>query len=132
MFGNWPLPIGSVHRSGYIARPDSAGKFPVVLVMPSLNGLSSYEKDLCRTLARSGVAAVALDFYRDGDSPLDSYNRLPDARALTDIDEVHDFLLSDDITWNAGTQLGVIGLDVGGRFAILTAATRPWVRSSIR
>ena len=131
MFGRWPLPIGSGHRSGYIARPDSAGKFPVVMVMPSLDGLGSYEKDLCRTLARSGIAAIAPDFYRDGDSPLDSYNRLADSRALTDIDEVYDFILSDDITWNVGTGLGLIGLDVGGRFAILASATRPWVRSLV-
>jgi carboxymethylenebutenolidase len=131
MYGSWPLPIGSTHRSGYIARPDAAGRFPVVLVLPSLNGLTSFEKDICRILARSGIAAVAPDFYREGDSPLAAYNQVGDARVMTDIDEIHDFIGSPDVDWNVNDELGVLGLDVGGRFGLIASATRGWVKSLV-
>ena len=130
LYGGWPIPIGAGHRTGYISRPDGAGKFPVVLVLPSLDGLTSFEKDLCRRLARNGLAAIAIDFYREqhGD-PVDSYNSLADSRAVTDLDEVHEFVISDDVDWAISGGTGVLGIDVGGRFALVAAATRPWVRS---
>lgn len=131
MYGSWPLPIGSEHRSGYIARPDAAGRFPVVLVLPSLNGLSSFEKDMCRTLARSGIVAISPEFYRHEVSSLQAYNSLDDARAITDIDELHDFIISSDVDWNVSADIGVLGTDVGGRFGIITAGTRPWVKSLV-
>jgi len=131
MYGSWPLPVGSQHRPGYIARPDAAGRFPVVLVLPSLNGLTSFEKDMCRTLARSGFVAISLEFYRGDVSPLESYSTLDDARAITDIDELHDFIVSSDVDWNVSADVGVLGTDVGGRFAIIAAGTRPWVKALV-
>jgi carboxymethylenebutenolidase len=129
LYGPWPIPIGSSLRTAYIARPDAAGRFPVTLVLPTLDGLSGFEKDLCRTLARSGVAAIALDFYRRKGDPLEAYHELPDWRAMTDLDEVQEYVASDDVTWAVTDQLGILGLDIGGRFGIVAAATRPWVRA---
>lgn len=130
MSGSWPLPIGAAHRTGYLARPTVAGRFPVIVVLPSLEGPRSFEKDLCRRLARNGFAAVAIDLYREGwADALEEYNSLTDARALADLDEVVDFLFSPDIDWAAGPQVGVVGVDVGGRFGLVSAATRSWVRS---
>lgn len=132
LYGSWPLPIGSGHRTGYISRPDAAGKFPVVLVLPSIDGLSSSEKEMCRRLARSGITGIALDFYReDLDEPLTAYEKLTDHRALTDIDEVHDFVISNDVDWAVSGGIGILGIDVGGRFGLIRAATRPWVRSLV-
>lgn len=130
MFGSLPIPVGVDHRTGYLARPDEAGKFPVVVVLPDLGGLDSFEKDLCRRLARSGLAAIAIDLYRVGDDPLSAYNDLSDTRALTDLDEVHEFIMSDDIGWNAGDRVGLLGLDVGGRFALLKSSMAGWVASA--
>lgn len=130
MYGSWPLPIGSGHRTGYIARPDVGGRFPVVMVLSSINGLKSTEKDLCRRLARSGVAAIAFDSYRaPEEDPIAAYDDLSDERAITDIDEIQAFVASDDVDWAISGDVGVLGLDVGGRFALIAAATRPWVRS---
>jgi len=129
MYGGWPIPIGSGLRTGYLARPDSAGKYPVVLVLPTVAGLSGFEKDLCRALARSGVVAIGIDFYRQRGDPLESYHALTDSRAMTDLDEVHEFVESDDVGWAVSGDLGVLGLDVGGRFGIIAAATRPWIRA---
>ena len=129
LYGRWPIPIGVSHRDGYIARPDESGRFPVVAVLPGLSGLGSFEKDTCRRLARAGFAAVSLDMYRGHDDPLAAYHDLADARAMTDLDELHEFIASEDVDWNQGTEIGMLGTDVGGRFALIGAATRPWVKS---
>lgn len=129
MYGGWPLPIGSTQRTEYLARPDAAGRFPVVLVLPALGGLSGFEKDLCRMLARWGVAAIGVDFYRRKGDPLEAYHHLSDGRALTDLDEIHGFIVSDDVHWAVSGEVGILGIDVGGRFGIIAAATRPWVKS---
>ncbi len=131
MYGAWPIPIGTAHRTGYVARPDEAGRFPVVIVVPDLNGLNSFEKDLCRQLARVGIAAVAVDLYRSDGDPLGAYNSLSDTRALTDLDETYEFVTSDDVLWNAGEKVGLLGLDVGGRFALAKAARSSWVASLV-
>ncbi len=129
MYGGWPLPIGSSLRTQYLARPDAAGRFPVVLVIPTLNGLSGFEKDLCRMFARWGLVAIAVDSYRQKGDPLDAYESLSDRQALIDLDEVHEFIVSDDVTWAVGGDLGILGVDVGGRFGIIAASTRSWVKS---
>jgi carboxymethylenebutenolidase len=129
MYGSWPIPVGSGHRTGYISRPDEAGKVPVVLIIPDIAGLTGSEKDLCRRFAREGIAAISIDPYGAKGDPLDLYNSLTDDRALYILDEVHQFLVSDDVAWNADDRVGILGADVGGRFGIIKAATRDWVRS---
>ncbi len=130
LYGMWPIPVGASHRNGYIARPDEAGRFPVVFVIPGLSGLGSFEKDTCRRLARAGFASVSLDLYRRHDDTLAAYHDLSDGRAMTDIDELHDFILSDDVEWNLGDDVGILGSDVGGRFALIAASKRSWVKSA--
>lgn len=129
MYGSLPLPVGASHRTGYLARPDEAGQFPVVIIVPDLGGMDSFEKDLCRRLARSGIAAIAVDLYRDAGDPLASYADLTDLRALGDLEETYEFVMSDDVSWNAGDRVGLLGVDVGGRFALVQGARSPWVAS---
>jgi carboxymethylenebutenolidase len=129
MYGPSPIPIGSGLRTGYLARPDAAGKFPVVFVLPTLDGLTGIEKDLCRMFARSGLVAIGLHFYRQEGDPGDAYDDLADSRAMTDLDEAHEFVESDDVAWAVSGDVGILGLDVGGRFGIVAAATRPWVKA---
>lgn len=131
MYGAWPLPVGVGHRTGYLARPDRAGRFPAVIVLPTLDGLSSFEKDLCRRLARNGIVGIAVDFYRTEGDPLERYNALTDQRAMTDLDEVYEFVESDDIEWVQTEGIGLFGADVGGRFALMAASRRDWVRSIV-
>jgi carboxymethylenebutenolidase len=130
MYGAWPLPVGSGHRTGYLARPDRAGEFPVVIVLPTLDGLTSFEKDFCRTLARHGIVGIAVDFYRNGDA-LDAYNELSDGRAMMDLDEVYEFIDSEDVDWAREGGVGLFGSDVGGRFALMSASRRDWVKSAV-
>jgi len=129
LYGAWPIPVGAGHRDGYIARPDEFGQFPVVFVVPGIGGLGSLEKDICRRLARAGIAALSLDPYRGDGDGLASYNALTDDRALADLDELHEFIVSDDVSWNISGDIGLVGTDIGGRFAIIKAATRDWAKS---
>ena len=129
MYGAWPLPFGSSLRTQYVARPDAEGQFPVVLVLPTVDGRSGFEKDLCRMFARWGVVGIGVDFYRHADDPLEAYHSLADRQALTDLDEIHEYVVSDDISWAVSGDIGVFGVDVGGRFGIMAAATRSWVKS---
>jgi dienelactone hydrolase len=101
----------------------------VVLVLPTLDGLSGFEKDLCRMFARWGLAAIGVSFYRQAGEPLQAYDALLDHQAMRDLDEIHEFIVSDDVGWAVSGEVGILGLDVGGRFALIGAATRPWVRS---
>lgn len=131
LYGAWPLPIGTGHRTGYLARPDRAGVFPVVMVLPAIDGLTSFEKDLCRRLARHGIVGIAVDFYRQAGESLNSYNQLRDSRAMTDLDEVYEFVASDDVEWVVDEGVGIFGADVGGRFALMAASRRDWVKSVV-
>lgn len=129
MYGSLPIPVGAGHRNGYIARPDEAGRVPVILVVPGLDGMGSFEKDLCRRLAREGFAGVSVDLYRGAGDPLELYNSLTDDTALAVLDELHQFVLSGDVRWNVDDRVGIIGVDVSGRFGLIKSATRDWVRA---
>lgn len=131
LYGTWPIPVGARHRNGYIARPDEAGRFPVVFVIHGLEGLTGFEKDLCRRLAREGFAALSIDLYGSEGEPLDLYSSTSDDDALFVLDELHQFVVSDDVGWNVDDRAGILGTDVGGRFGLIKAATRDWVRSLV-
>jgi carboxymethylenebutenolidase len=132
MYGSLPVPVGSGYRHGYLARPDKAGRFPVVLLVPDYDGLTAHEKSVARRLARRGLAVVAVDLYaanRSGDA-LEDYTSLDDAEGVRVLDEAQEWLASDDIEWAHADGIGVLGLDVGGRFALIQAAHRDYVRSA--
>lgn len=131
MYGNLPVSVGSGYRRGYLARPDQAGRFPTVIVTPDLDGIGSHEKHVARRLARRGVAVLVVDLYltapTDRDSALAAYNALSDNEAMRTIDEAYDYLRSEDISWALTEKVGLLGLDVGGRFSLIDAAHRSWV-----
>ena len=146
LYGTFRVPVGSGYRPGYLARPDEAGRFPVVFALPGIRGLRSFEKDLCRRLARRGFASLAIDLYPgdheqdSADPPADesggtdgftAYASQSDRALLADVDEAHQFIQSDDVFWAIPDRCGVLGIDVGGRFALIAGATRPWARASI-
>lgn len=136
LYGSYGVPVGSRTQPGYVARPDAKGAYPAVVVVPGIYGLTSFEKDLCRALARRGFAAISVDSYRgrkprDLDEAVAAYATLPDRRALTDIDEVIGFSQSPDLDWSRSGPVGVFGVDTGGRFALLAGAHRPGIGSVV-
>ncbi len=135
LYREFDLPSGSGLTTGYLARPDQYGEFPVVIVLAGIDGITPSLKDLCRQLARHGFSAVAPDLTR-GDHPgedasleakIAAYQAIPDRRALADIDDTYWFCMQDDADWALDGPAGVFGVDTGGRFALLYAATRDHV-----
>ena len=47
----------------YVARPEGAGPFPVVIVVSEIFGVHEYIRDICRRLATSGYVAIAPAFF---------------------------------------------------------------------
>jgi len=65
LYGSTSIPAGPRTLSGYLARPDGEGEHPTVLVFgPEPLPLSSV-KNICRILARHGIAALAPDLTGD-------------------------------------------------------------------
>jgi carboxymethylenebutenolidase len=133
MYGGFPVPVGSGYRNGYIARPDKAGRFPTALILPGLVGLTAHEKATARSFARRGIATVVVDCYpvrpASSDDALGLYHLLDDGEAVRILDETVQFLASPDVDWSIPDQHGLLGIDVGGRFAMIAGASRPWVAS---
>ncbi len=129
LYEPYGIPVGSAFQPGYLARPDRTGSFPAVLVVPGIKGLTSFDRDACRRLARWGYVAVAVDPYR-GDPPgrsatleeaIAAYGQLTDEQVLRDLVETMEFLASPDLTFVDADTVGVIGFDTGGRFGLLLA-----------
>jgi dienelactone hydrolase len=114
LYGSYGVPVGSGHRNGYLARPDKAGRFPTILVLPE-SGLTSHHKDLSRRLARHGLATMAIDVPGTGGD------------AVMVVDEAHEFVSVND--WAIEGHVGVIGLGSGGRPGLVFAEEHSSVRA---
>lgn len=129
MYGSQTIPVGAGYRPGYFSRPDEAGRFPVVVLVPGLSGLGSAEKSICRKLARNGLAVVAVEIFSgtDADAALEAYHHTSDRDVLLTLQETVEYLQSDDLFWALPERVGLLGFDVGGRPAFVASARQPWV-----
>lgn len=129
MYGTYSTPAGSSYRSDYLARPDAVGRFPVVLIIRDEGAISSHIKSVSRFLARRGVAVLALNLgperssrAENGTGPSDT-----DTDVLAQLDETQRFLADEDLDWALTEPVGVLGIESGGRVALIAAALRRWV-----
>ncbi len=129
MYGTYSTPAGSSYRSDYLARPDEVGRFPVVLVTSDAREVSSHVKGVARFLARRGIAALALNLgpgsANGADRGMGSSDS--DTDVLAQLDETRRFLTDDDLDWALTGRLGVLGIESGGRLALMAASLRNWV-----
>lgn len=65
----------------YVARPDGAGPFPVVIVVNEIFGLHAYIQDVCRRLAKQGYAAMAPGYFARAGDPA-TMTDMADIRAV--------------------------------------------------
>lgn len=127
LFGSASIAVGSKTHRGYLARPDLAGEWPTVVVVPSVWGVTSSAKDLCRRLARRGLAAVAPDVHRGGApaqqaeraEALQAASALPVARARADLRDIVRFIVNPAGFWSSAEHgFGVLGIGWGGTLAV--------------
>ena len=132
LYREFAMPTGARFTTGYLARPDRIGAYPLVVLLPPLRGITSFVKDLARRLARNRYAVLVPDLTRGAhpgpDAPFEdlvaAYGRVQGRRALADIDDALAFAFNDSASWAREGKIAVIGIDVGGRFAITYAAHR--------
>ncbi len=132
------IPVADGALPAYLARPDGAGPFPVVVVIEEIFGVHDYIKDVCRRLAHRGYLAVAPELYA----------RLADLSTMTDpqqivrdvISKAPDALVLSDLeaaaSWAGGQhgdlrRLGVIGFCRGGRDTWLFAEHEPRLKAAV-
>ncbi len=133
------VPIGAGEFDAYLARPDGAGPWPVVVVLPSIRGLGSAEKAMARHLAKHGRAVLVVDTYRGAapgpraslEAAAAALAGVPDARVLADLGEVAEYLAAPTTPWADGLAPILLGFDTGGRFALLAGLVRRDVRGVV-
>ena len=132
LYRDYPMPTGAAFTSGYMSRPDRVGKYPVVVLLAGLSGITPAIKDLARRFARNGYSVLVPDLTRghpgrDADFAdlIAAYDATPDRRAQADIDDAIDWAINDSADWARDGKVGIVGVDVGARFAITYAAHRP-------
>lgn len=132
LYRSFAMPSGAGFTTGYLSRPDRIGDYPLVVLLPPLQGITPYVKDLARRLARNGYAVLVPDLTRGAHpgpkAPFEdlvaTYQGIRDRRALADIDDAVAFAFADPAAWARPGRIGVVGIDMGGRFAIIYAAHR--------
>ncbi len=129
LFGSVRMTAGTRIHEGYLSRPDLGGAYATVAIVPTIAGITSGVKDLCRRIARHGIAVVAMDPYR-GSGPgrragvedvAAAHAKVPAGRTARDLGAVVRWLRSPGTEWADPERIGVLGLGTGGRTAVVAA-----------
>jgi carboxymethylenebutenolidase len=132
LFGGKSVASGAVTHETYLARPDLAGQWPTIVIVPSAWGVTSSVKDLARRLARQGFAAMAVDLFRgtppDRDASFDQATVALDAlagdRVRRDLTDVIRYIENPAGFWsNAEAGYAIMGVGGGGFHAAAAAAS---------
>lgn len=118
---------GSAMRM-HVSAPAGAGPFPGIVIMQHQGGVDEFVQQTTQRLAQAGYIAAAPDLYhRDGpdckDDIVTRRSRLSDRRIINDIAATVNFLQRHDSV--ASERIGIMGFCMGGRLALLGAATNP-------
>ena len=129
---------GGQNMPAYMAAPSKAGKYPVVIVVPEIFGMHSYQKDIARRLAKLGYVGVTFDpFFRSGDlskisaigEVVAAANKLADAQMLADLDSLVAFVEKQPKA-NAA-KMGITGMCRGGRTVWMYTAHSPKIKAGV-
>jgi carboxymethylenebutenolidase len=120
--GGFQVPI-------YEARPATAGKYPVVLVLPEAFGMHEHIKDVTRRFAKEGFLSITFEPYaREGgvlhladmQAVLKVINAVPDAQVMKDLDSLVAYATQHPAAQS--DRIGVTGFCRGGMYTLLFAA----------
>ncbi len=128
LFQTSSIPVRTLTHTAYIARPDVAGEWPTIMVIGGAKGLSSPIRDLCRRLARHGLAAVAPDLYGgtavpdDGEAATQAFGALPRSDVSRVLGDVGRYLEAGAHPFDTDESgFGVIGIQEGAALSVATA-----------
>lgn len=131
------VPVGGTTIPAYDARPEAAGRYPIVLVISGFTGNSDQNKDVVRRFAQAGYYAIAPELYfREGGMQGKNFqemgqisSKVTRAQYLGDIRATAD--LAKQQTWARADRLGVTGFCGGGALTLHTAAEYPGVTAAV-
>ena len=127
----FPVPI-------YEARPEAAGKYPVVLVVPEIFGMHEHIKDVTRRFAREGFLSLTFEPYaREGgvlklfdiDAVRKVVDPVPDRRVMMDLDALMAFAKRHPAA--RADRIGVTGFCRGGMYTLLFAAHNRGIKAVV-
>ncbi len=128
LFRTSSIPVRTLTHTAYVARPDLAGEWPTVMILGGAKGLSSPVRDLCRRLARHGVAAVAPDLYGGAAVPVDRDEASHAFDALDPVclgrvaGDVGRYLAAGAHPWDTDEAgFGVVGIQEGAAAGVAVA-----------
>jgi carboxymethylenebutenolidase len=109
---------------GRFHRPEGGASFPGIVLIHDVWGLSPHSRALAADLAAEGYGVLELDLYRDREGPPSEdpgafIRALPDREILALVDRGADWLAAQPCCH--GRKLGVIGVCMGGTYALLVA-----------
>ena len=113
----------------YEARPSSAGKYPVLLVIPEIFGMHEHIKDVTRRFAKEGFLSITFEPYaREGGvlhlpdipSVRKIVDSVPDKRVMADLDTLAAYAKRHPAA--RSDRIGVTGFCRGGMYTLLYAA----------
>ena len=122
----------------YEARPATAGKYPVVLVIPEIFGMHEHIKDIARRFAREGFLGITFEPYaREGgvlhlpdiESVRKVVDLVPDGRVMGDLDALVAYAKKNPA--GRADRIGVTGFCRGGMFTLLFAAHSREVKAAV-
>jgi carboxymethylenebutenolidase len=131
------LQAGGATIPGYDARPEAAGRYPIVVVISGFTGNSAQNKDVVRRFAQAGYYAIAPELYsREGGMEGKNFQEMSQisskvtrAQYLGDIGAAADYAKQQ--SWARADRLGVTGFCGGGALALHTAAEYPGVTAAV-
>jgi carboxymethylenebutenolidase len=131
------LKAGGTAIPGYDARPEAAGRYPIVVVICGFTGNNDQNKDVVRRFAQAGYYAIAPELYsREGGMQGKNFqemgqisSKVTRAQYLGDIGAAADYAKQQ--SWARADRLGVTGFCGGGALALHTAAEYPGVTAAV-
>jgi carboxymethylenebutenolidase len=130
------IPVGGATVPGYDARPEKAGRYPIVVVISGFTGNSEQNKDVVRRFAHAGFYAIAPELYsREGGMQGKNFqemgaiaSKVTRAQYLGDIKAAADFARQQ--SWARADRIGVTGFCGGGALTLHFTAEYPGVTAA--
>jgi len=122
----------------YEARPATAGKYPVVLVIPEIFGMHEHIKDVTRRFAKEGFLGITFEPYaREGGvlhlTGIESVRKvadlIPDEQVMGDLDALMAYAKQHPA--GRRDRIGVTGFCRGGMYTLLFAAHSREVNAAV-
>jgi carboxymethylenebutenolidase len=131
------LTVDGTKIPGYDARPEAAGKYPVIVAISGFTGLNEQHKDVVRRLAQAGYYAIAPElFHREGGMQGKAFPELAKISAgvtrkqyLGDIAAAADYAKQQ--SWARPDRLGATGFCGGGALTLHFTAEYPGVTAAV-